>query len=165
MTLVGPLDRDPLYAARVRASASRYGERVTITGAVDDDTLAALFRAHDVFVLPSRYEGFGIAIAEAASFGLAIVACRAGAIPEVVRDGDHALLVPPRDQRGLASALVSLVSDPERLQRQQRAAYERALELPTWANTKTTFSDAIDDVCKNLAHAPHESRYERRRSS
>ena len=104
LTLAGPDDRDPACAAAVRAAAAPLGDRVRITGALSDAALAAALASHDALVLPSRYEGFGIALAEALSFGLAVIASRAGAIPEVVRDGAEALLVPRRRARAARSA-------------------------------------------------------------
>ncbi|MDI3282479.1 glycosyltransferase family 4 protein [Polyangium sp. 15x6] len=143
LTLAGPADRDPLYTARVLAAASRYGTRVRVTGALTDAALAGELGAHDVLVLPSRYEGYGIALAEAASHGLAIVSCDAGAIPEVVRHGEEALLVPPGDPRALEGALVHVVHDDHRLDAMQRAALRRAATLPTWADTQDAFCRAV----------------------
>ncbi|MDI1446258.1 glycosyltransferase family 4 protein [Polyangium sp. 6x1] len=143
LTLAGPADRDALYAARVLAAASRFGSRVRVTGALPDETLARELGAHDVLVLPSRYEGYGIALAEAASHGLAIVSCHAGAIPEVVRHGEEALLVPPGDARALEAALVRVVHDEERLDAMQHAALRRAATLPTWADTQDAFCRAV----------------------
>ncbi|MDC3954253.1 glycosyltransferase family 4 protein [Polyangium jinanense] len=143
LTLAGPADRDPLYAARVLAAASRYGTRVRVTGALTDAALADELGAHDVLVLPSRYEGYGIVLAEAASHGLAIVSCDAGAIPEVVRHGEEALLVPPGDPRALEGALVRVVQDEHHLDAMQRAALRRAATLPTWADTQDAFCRAV----------------------
>lgn len=143
LTLAGPADRDPLYAARTLAAASRFGTRVQITGALEDAALARTLATHDVLVLPSRYEGYGIVLAEAASHGLALIASDAGAIPEVVRHGEEALLVPPADPRALAFALVAVVENEDRLRAMQTAALRRAAELPTWADTQDAFLRAL----------------------
>lgn len=66
------------------------------------------YQAADIFVLPSRCEGFGIVLLEAMSFRLPIVATTAGAIPELIKDRRHGLLVPPDDPRALAQAIESL---------------------------------------------------------
>ncbi|MDC0747233.1 glycosyltransferase family 4 protein [Polyangium mundeleinium] len=143
LTLAGPADRDAFYAAHVLAAASRFGSRVRVTGALTDEALARELGAHDVLVLPSRYEGYGIALAEAVSHGLAIVSCNAGAIPEVVRHGEEALLVSPGDPRALEDALVRVVSDEQRLDAMQHAALQRAATLPTWAHTQDAFCRAV----------------------
>jgi glycosyltransferase involved in cell wall biosynthesis len=68
----------------------------------------------DLFVCPSLYEGFGIAIVEAMAAGRPVVASNTGGIPEIVADGDTGLLVPPGNPTALAEAIASLLSDPAR---------------------------------------------------
>ncbi len=66
----------------------------------------------DVFVLPSLYEGMGIALVEAMAMERACVASRVGAIPEVVADGRSGILVGPGDPSALAVAIARLLGDP-----------------------------------------------------
>src|SRR5205823_14860283 len=56
------------------------GDRITLLGAVAPERLDALYAAADVFVLPSRFEGYGMAFAEAIAHGLPVVATTAGAL-------------------------------------------------------------------------------------
>jgi glycosyltransferase involved in cell wall biosynthesis len=86
-------------------------ERVLITGGVSDATRRALLDRAAVLAYPSIYEGFGFPVLEAMSAGVAVVAARAGSIPEVA--GDAALLVEPTDEAGLADALERVVNDEE----------------------------------------------------
>jgi glycosyltransferase involved in cell wall biosynthesis len=79
--------------------------------------LAAL----DLFVLPSLNEGMGRALVEAMAVGCPVVATRVGGIPDVVTDGMTGLLVPPRDDRALAEAILTLLRN-----RSRRAAYGAA---------------------------------------
>lgn len=65
-----------------------------------------------VLVVPSREEGFGLVILEGMARGLPIVATQVGGIPELVRDGLEAILVPPRDPRALARGILRLLDDP-----------------------------------------------------
>lgn len=85
--------------------------RVAFTGHLPFAALAAEYRAADVFCLPSRQEGFGIVFLEAMAARLPIVAARAGAVPEVVPDGECGLLAPPGDIAVFASALERLLND------------------------------------------------------
>ena len=103
----------------------------------------AALNAHDVLVLPSHYEGFGIAIAEAVAHGLAVISTMAGAIPEVVRDGAEAILVTPGDERALAAAIARVTGDPGKLAAMQAAAIERAAMLPRWSDTQREFAAAL----------------------
>ena len=65
-------------------------------------------RAYDIFALPSTYEGFGVAAAEASAMALPVVATNVYGIPDVVVDGETGLLVPPRDPAAMAAALARL---------------------------------------------------------
>jgi glycosyltransferase involved in cell wall biosynthesis len=73
----------------------------------------ALFYAdHRIFCLSSIHEAFGICLAEAGAQGLAVVATRVGGVPEVIEEGITGLLVPPRDPRAMARAILRLADDP-----------------------------------------------------
>jgi glycosyltransferase involved in cell wall biosynthesis len=104
-----PAYRD--YRRRLEDQAERMGlaAKVIFTGERRDpaETLAAL----DIFVLPSRSEGFGRANLEAMAAGLPVVSTDVGGIPEVVIDGETGLLVPPNRPRALAEAIVTLANN------------------------------------------------------
>ena len=68
----------------------------------------------DIFVLPSRSEGFSNALIEAMAASLPVIATRVGGNPEAIEDGVTGLLVPPEDPDGLADAMQQLLSDSER---------------------------------------------------
>ena len=80
--------------------------------------------AADLVVLPSLFEGLPHAVLESAAMGKAIVASAVDGVPEVVRDGETGLLVPPRDSQRLAEAIVSLLGDDARRARMGAAARE-----------------------------------------
>jgi glycosyltransferase involved in cell wall biosynthesis len=71
-----------------------------------------LYRAMDVFVLPSRYEGFGIALIEAMALGVPVIATRIVGVVDVVQDKVTGLLVPFGDSEALSSAILRLFSEP-----------------------------------------------------
>jgi glycosyltransferase involved in cell wall biosynthesis len=154
LTLAGPADRDPVYAALVFKAASRLSSRVRVLGEVSDAELTRLYADHDVLVLPSRYEGFGIVLAEAMNHGLGIVATRAGAIPETIGPGGAGILVDPGDPRALERTLRDLAGAPERVRAMQRRALARAIELPTWADAQLEFAAALSSMATEGRETP-----------
>jgi glycosyltransferase involved in cell wall biosynthesis len=86
-------------------------DRVRFMGHVAD--MPALYAALDVLVAPSRWEGYGLVLAEAMAAGLPIVASDIGAIREVTADGTAARLVAPDSPAALAAALGSVIEDPQ----------------------------------------------------
>jgi glycosyltransferase involved in cell wall biosynthesis/SAM-dependent methyltransferase len=99
-------------------------DQVVLPGLVADHELAALYNACHLFVMPSRYEGFGLPALEAMSCGAAVVAADAAALPEVV--GEAGLLVDPEEPASFAAAFERLAGDPALRQRLCAAALERA---------------------------------------
>ena len=83
------------------------------TASVPNDEVAGLLDAATALVLPSRSEGLGRIVVEALCRGRPVVATSVGGITDLVRDGENGLLVPSRDPRALADALVQVLSDPE----------------------------------------------------
>ncbi len=98
--------REPL---RRLAQALGVEGRVLFPGFRSD--VPGLLRAFDVFVLPSHMEGLGTSILDAFAARTPVVATRTGGIPEIVRDGETGLLVPPRDPPALAAAVLRLIDD------------------------------------------------------
>ncbi|MFN8104105.1 MAG: glycosyltransferase family 1 protein [Acidimicrobiia bacterium] len=97
----------PAYEAAVAAAAHR--DRVVRLGYVGDRDRADLLAGATLFAYPSIYEGFGFPPLEAMTCGTAVVATRAGAVPEVC--GDAAALVDVGDVDGLAEVMGSLLGD------------------------------------------------------
>ena len=98
-----------------KSRALLLADRVRFLGSVDDDELAALYRACNVFVLPSvtRQEAFGVVQLEAMAAGKPVVSTDLGTgVGWVNRNGETGYVVPPRDVRALHDALRRLLSDP-----------------------------------------------------
>ena len=103
---MGDCTRDPADRGAARGryrAASSSAPRVSVADAVPADALAALYAASDLFVLPSRFEGFGMAYAEAIAHGLPVIGTTAGAIPDTV-PATAGVLVPPDDVAGAGRA-------------------------------------------------------------
>lgn len=106
----GPLSR----SLHRQVASLQLGERVRLIGEADRSTMVTAVRACDVFCLPSieRSEAFGIASAEAMSFGKPTVVCELGnGVNYLNRAGDTSLAVPPCDEAALADAIDQLAND------------------------------------------------------
>jgi glycosyltransferase involved in cell wall biosynthesis len=92
--------------------------------------VGAVFRdAADFLIAPSRHEGFGRVIIEAALAGIPAVGARVGGIPEAIEEGSTGLLVDPESPTAIAAAITTLVSDHRLRQRMGQAAQARARDL------------------------------------
>ena len=110
--------REPAAAARVRE----------VEYAADPALLADWYRAMDLMVFPSLWDGLPNALLESMACGRPVLACAVGGIPEVVRDGRDGLLLPPRDLHRFAAEAVRLSKDdPARLRSLGELARARVL--------------------------------------
>ncbi len=100
-------------AVESRAAQLGLGSRVRFLGSVPRETVLRLFRAADASVLPSAWENFPHTVVESLAVGCPVIATAVGGVPEVVKDGENGLLVPPNDPAALAAAITRLVSDDE----------------------------------------------------
>ncbi len=143
--IAGSLTRARPTAEALIAQIAQAGlaGRIALLGEVDDP--APLLREADIFVLPSRYEGYGMVFAEALAHGLPIVATAVGAIPEVV-PREAGILVPPDDPDALASALAALIDDPALRLSLSDGARIAGSSLPGWRDTARLVSSALDQL-------------------
>lgn len=92
-------------------AARRLGERVALPGTLTGPAKLAAFAAADVFCLPTHLDNQPVVLLEAMAAGLPVVTTRVGAIPEMLVDGEHGLLIAPRDRHELGESLVRLLGD------------------------------------------------------
>lgn len=107
---------------------------VTVRGRAPEEEVMRAYRTHDVFVLPSTYEGFGMVLLEAMSQFLPVVATPVGCAPSLIQADTSGLLVPPRDPEALAVALRTMLTSPALRARCAREAH-RTVRAMTWTAT------------------------------
>jgi glycosyltransferase involved in cell wall biosynthesis len=147
LTIAGDRTRDPACAAQLDANIARFrlAERIAVLGTVSDERISELYRSADAFVLASRFEGYGMAFAEAIAHGLPIVGTTAGAIPDTVPQG-AGVLVPPDDAQALAGALRGLMENPAERQRMSDFARGASASQPSWAESGKLFAQAVETL-------------------
>jgi glycosyltransferase involved in cell wall biosynthesis len=107
---------------------------VRVIPRVGEDEVVRLYRAHDVLLWTSTYEGFGLVLLEAMSQRLPAVTTPVGCAPALVRDGDNGIVVPPRDAEAIAAAVERLMGDAP-LRRRLGDAAARSVAGMTWRAT------------------------------
>jgi glycosyltransferase involved in cell wall biosynthesis len=116
-------------------------DRIAFRGAISTDELSTLYATSDLFVLPSRFEGYGMAYTEAIAHGLPVVGTTAGAIPTTVPAG-AGVLVPPDDVAALTATLRRLIENPA--ERERLAAGARAATFPSWRGQAVRFAGVLE---------------------
>jgi glycosyltransferase involved in cell wall biosynthesis len=121
-------------------------ERLDVTGRVETDTLVSLYRSAELVVVPSRYEGFGLPAVEAMACGTPVVACRAGALPEVMQLTGGGLLVEKDDPEARAKGIQSLMERPEARAEVGRKARARVEAHLSWKRVAQVTAEGYAEV-------------------
>ena len=103
----------------------------------------------DIFVLPSLYEGLGVAVLEAMAAGKPVVATKVGGLTELVEDQITGLLVPPEDPSALARSISQLVSQRGLAEEMGARAWERVQKHFTVEQMAKKNEDYYYDLLQN----------------
>jgi glycosyltransferase involved in cell wall biosynthesis len=144
LVIAGDRERDSAATERLDALIDQHklAGRIDVPGKVSPEKLEALYAAADLFVLPSRFEGYGMAFAEALAHGLPVVGTTGGATPSTV-PASAGQLVAPGDVAAFTEALRELIDDTERRHALAAGARAAAARLPSWAASGAAFSDLL----------------------
>ena len=147
LSIAGDRTRNVDAAARLDADIAHHklDDRIDVLGAVSDETIAELYSQSDVFVLASRFEGYGMVFTEALARGLPVIGTTGGAIPDTVPK-DAGILVPPDDTKALAKALSEIIISAEKREHLAAASRASAAQLPAWQDSAKLFAKAIEAV-------------------
>jgi len=147
LTCVGSLTQSPDTVVAIRGQIERaaLGERVALAGALTGGALEAAFQAADLFVLPTRHEGYGMVVAEALARGLPVIGTRTGAIPDLV-GADAGLIVPPDDGAAFHDALARVLRDPSLLASLREGARQARDDLPRWRDSANEMARVLEEA-------------------
>lgn len=137
---------DPAIAVALMAQVDRLGlsGRIRFLGEISQSQLADRYNEAQIFALATRYEGYGMVLSEAMQYGLPVVSCAVGAVPETV--GPAGVLVPVDDPVAFGHALRDVLTNPAKMAQMQDAASKHAASLPVWQDTARVFVDVIDHL-------------------
>ena len=92
-----------------------------------------LYQTHQLMVLPSAYESYGIVYVEAQQFGVPVIGTTAGAAQEIIKQGENGYLIPPEDHQALATLLQTLHQDRALLLQLSQNALVAYDQHPKWS--------------------------------
>lgn len=147
LDIVGDDRLDPAHSAGLRQKIKDLNlcDRIILHGAVPRDEIDGLYVSADIFVLASRYEGYGMAFTEAIAHGLPIVASGHGAVSDTVSP-EAGIVVSPDDPEAFRKALKTLIMDEETRREFKNGALSAANNLPRWNDTAIKIRTVLERV-------------------
>ena len=133
-----PHDTETFKALSRQLVSLDLSHRVSLVGELNEAQLDARFRSASVFALATRYEGYGMVLSEAMLYGLPVVSCSVGAVPETV--GNAGILSPVNDAQAFAKGLQHALHNQDLFAAKSRVL---AQSLPTWADTSRCFVKVV----------------------
>ena len=151
LLLIGPEGK---FSGGLRKLAHNLGlaDDVTFAGETTECELAGAYREASLFVCPSSYEGFSLALLGAMASGTPVICCEGGAQGELV--GDAAVVVPAGDAEALCNAMARLLADETLRTKAIKAGLARAADFSwdrTAEETLAVFREALDNYKSNAA--------------
>ena len=131
-------------------------EQVLFVGTRKD--IPAILAALDLFILPSLWEGFSLAILEALAMGTPVIATAVGGASEVIRSGHDGLLIPPGEESSLVTAVREAILDPRKYGEMGRKGKETVGRKFTVAQHLTRLQDLYLEVLAQKGLPPVRSR-------
>lgn len=143
----GSLERSPECVTHIQSLIEKHdlSSRIILLGEIGPEELEETYLRSDIFVLPSRYEGYGMVLAEAMARGLAIITTTGGAAANTVPD-DAGIKIPPDDEDALMNALRNVMTDLSARQGLSDASWAAGQSLPGWHDTASTIAALINRV-------------------
>jgi glycosyltransferase involved in cell wall biosynthesis len=151
LKVAGSLEMDPTYVRSVKELVKGYGfdDQVTFAGYLGEEDLRLVMIDSQVLVVPSEYEGFGIAYLEGMGFGLPAIATTAGGAVEIISHREDGFLIPPGDKDQLVNYINQLIGGRELLTKMSLAARERYLHHPSWEETTGKIRSFLLEVAQS----------------
>ena len=117
-------------------------DNVQLLTDIHNDEVLNIMHSASVFVLPSRYESFGIVILEAGICKIPVIASNVGGIPEIICNGKNGLLVEPDNDLQLADKIIKLLQDKKLSLELGNALYEQTVKHFLWENIVDNYINA-----------------------
>ena len=143
---VGP-DWGDVFLLKELACKLGVKNNVIFAGIVSEEEKLRYYMTADVCVLPSNIESFGIVILESMACGKPVVATRVGGVPDVIKDKENGILVPPKDPKKLADAISYLLTDKAVAVKMGQKG-RRIVQRYSWESVTDQTEEVYWEVCR-----------------
>lgn len=156
-TFAGDLSADPEYVKQLDTQVQELNisENVRFIGHVENQRLINELENSHVFVLPSSYEGFGIAFLEGMAFGLPAIGINTGGAAEIIEHGVNGFLLDKSEPKELAKWLSRLANDRKLLATMGKAALSSFEKFPTWQKSMTLAQNFLTEMTQKGNHVKY----------
>lgn len=136
--------------ARVLIDSLEISNNVVFTGFVDDNSLKKYYSLCDIYICPSKLEGFGLTIIEAMKAGKPIIATNVGAIPEIVKNEVNGILVKSGDVDELCKVICNLLKDQKKIDIMGKKNAEEVSNKYSWKKTARKIMEVYNDLLMEI---------------
>lgn len=137
LNIIGEVLNSNQYYDLLQKKISEYNleGKVFFRGKVSKNELEDYYLNSSVFVFPTLWEGYGMVVSEAMSYGLPVIASRIPAIEELIDDGVNGILVEPKNAVQISEKIRLLNSDHSLMEKLSENAVKKSQSFPTWDET------------------------------
>ncbi|MBU8933935.1 MAG: glycosyltransferase family 4 protein [candidate division Zixibacteria bacterium] len=126
---------------------------VDLVGFIENKNIYKFISQHHMVVMPSRREAFGVAALEAGICGRPVIASNVGGVPEVLRDGETGILIPPNDPEALAEAIMTLSQNADLMKKMGDAGHLFVRDNFSWDRSLDMMIELYERLISEASHA------------
>lgn len=145
LCMVGPDKDGSLNQAKDLAIQLGLAESVTFTGVLPKEQWHQLSEKFDIFINTTNIDNMPVSVIEAMALGLPIISTNAGGLPYLIENGVEGLLIPVKDEKKMAEAILTLLKNPEKAMEMSKNAREKAEKFDE-NNIKTQWNNLLENV-------------------
>lgn len=151
LKVAGDKRQNPSYTEKIEELIDYWDmeSNIEFPGVLSRRGLSKAFRESDLLIVPSFYEGFGIAYVEALGYGVPVIATSNGGAGEIIRDGREGFLLNPSDAEQLTKYLRWFKQNPKYIERMSFMARKKYKELPTWEKSMKKVIEYLRSKSRN----------------
>lgn len=145
--IAGTFKKNSAYCKKLLRKVRKYNlqDSIKFLGRISDDVKDQLYRKSKLLLFPSLNEGYGLAIIEAMSYGIPVVAFNNTAMPYTVSNNNGAL-IPNKNTKMMSSALIKILGNKEEYKRVSAGAKETVLNLPKKDQLDLEYTNFINEI-------------------